>query len=256
MRNTFVETSNVRRFFDTLRSVETRGAVESCLMIVDGAPGLGKTAMMSRFVAQTGSVYLRAHQGWNHTWFVEAMLKELAVPVPHKRVDRWARLSEELMSRNFEARTRNQTFSIVIDECDLVSSRAEIMETIRDISDVQLVPTILVGMGKLRENIRRFLQIQSRAPHRCEFQPATLEDATKLITELSEVTVAPDLIRFAWEVSRGFNRELMDAIANIERIGRRIDTGATGLTLADMAGETLVRDRDTGKPIVIPEAVR
>ena len=144
MRDEFVETSNVRNFLGAIKSVEKRGAVESCMVVVDGAPGLGKTTTMTRYVAQTGSIYLRAHQGWDHRWFVQSMLKELSVPIPHARTKRWDRMMEELASRNFTARTRQTTFAIIIDEVDLVSSRSEIMETIRDISDVQLVLRAIV----------------------------------------------------------------------------------------------------------------
>lgn len=257
MRDTFVETSNVRRFMGALKTLNERGAVEACMVVVDGKPGLGKTTTLSRWVAQTGSVYLRAQKGWDYSWFIQDLLTELSVSYQQIRGkrERFARVIQELQIRAEAAALDGEVFGLVIDECDLVSARAEIMEAIRGISDIQFMPTILVGMGRLRDNLRRFPQIESRAPNKVEFQPAGLDDVTALIRGRCEVPVAPDLIGFVTRLSKGYNREVLDAIANIERFGRRMEPGPEGVTLADMAGLVIMRNRDTGKDIIVPEAV-
>ncbi len=120
------------------------------------------------------------------------------------------------------------------------------------ISDIHFLPTILVGMGKLRENLRRFPQIESRAPNKVRFMPATLDDVRALIAARCEVPVADDLTEFVWKVSRGYNREILEAIAGIERFGMRNEPGPEGVTIADMAGQIIMSDRATGKPITVP----
>lgn len=256
MRDTFVETSNVRRFMGALKTLNERGAIEACMVVVDGKPGLGKTTTLSRWVAQTGSVYLRAQKGWDYSWFIQDLLTELSVSYQQIRGkrERFARVLQELQLRAEQAALEGKVFGLVIDECDLVSSRAEIMEAIRGISDIQFMPTILVGMGRLRDNLRRFPQIESRAPNKVEFQPAAIEDVSALIRGRCEVPVAPDLVSFVHRLSKGYNREVLDAIANIERFGRRMDPGAEGVTVADMGGLVIMRNRDTGKDIIVPEA--
>lgn len=254
MKPTFVETANVRAFYAALKRVNERGAEEACMVVVDGKPGLGKTTMMSRWVAQTGSLYLRAQKGWDYSWLVQELLAKLGIEpkgVRGKR-ERFARLLEELSDRAYAAALADKTFGLVIDECDLVSNRGEIMEAIRGISDVQFLPTILVGMGSLRDNLRRFPQIESRAPNKVSFLPALIEDAQALISGRCEVPVAPDLVEYVWRVSKGFNREILEAIAHIERFGLRFDPGPEGITTADMAGQILMNDRNTGKPICVP----
>lgn len=254
MRSTFVETSNVKRFMSALRTLDERGAVEACMVVVDGKPGLGKTTTLARWVAQTGSVYLRAQKGWDYSWFIQDLLTELSVsyqPIRGKR-ERFARVLQELQARSEQAGLEDKVFGLVVDECDLVSNRSEIMEAIRGISDIQFMPTVLVGMGRLRDNLRRFPQIESRAPNKVEFQPATFEDVTALIAGRCEVPVAPDLIAFVHRVSKGYTREILDAIAAIERFGRRFDPGPDGVTMADMAGQTIMNDRQTGRPIMVP----
>lgn len=256
MRDTFVETGNVRRFMGALKTLDERGAIEACMVVVDGKPGLGKTTTLSRWVAQTGSVYLRAQKGWDYSWFIQDLLTELSVSYQQIRGkrERFARVLQELQLRSEQAALEGKIFGLVIDECDLVSSRAEIMEAIRGISDIQFMPTILVGMGRLRDNLRRFPQIESRAPNKVEFQPASIEDAAALIRGRCEVPVAPDLTGFVHRLSKGYNREILDAIANIERFGRKMDPGPEGVTMADMAGLVIMRNRDTGREIVVPEA--
>ncbi|HBD91786.1 MAG: DNA transposition protein [Rhodobacteraceae bacterium GWE1_64_9] len=254
MRDTFVETSNYRKFMAALTKVDERGAEEACMVVIDGKPGLGKTATMARWVSQTQSIYLRAQRWWDHGDFVQELLANLSVtqPIRHRR-DRWMRIIDELGNRAEEAALEDRTFGLVIDECDLVSGKQEIMETIRGLSDIQFLPTIMVGMGKLRDNLRRFPQIESRAPNKVEFLPASPDDARALIRGLCEVPVADDLIQFVWRHSKGFSREMVEAISKIERFGRRIDLGPDGVTVADMAGQVIMSNRETSKDIVVPE---
>lgn len=254
MRDVFVETSNYRTFMQKLTRVDERGAEEACMVIVDGKPGLGKTATMDHWVSQTGSIYIRAQRWWEHNDLVAELLNELGVTKPPRnRHERFARIIEELGNLAYQAALEDRPFGLVVDECDLISRKENVMETIRGISDIQFMPTILVGMGSLRDNLKRFKQIESRAPNKAAFRPASLEDATALIQGLCEVPVAPDLINFAWRTSGGFSRELVEAISKIERFGRRIEIGSAGVTMADMAGQILMSNRDTGKDVIVPE---
>lgn len=252
MKSTFVETSNAREFAAALTKFNARGAEEACLVVVDGDPGLGKTHTMSRWVAQTGSIYLRAQKGWDYSWFIEDLLMELSIKdAPRGRRAKFRHVIEALTDRAASAMVEGRTFGLVIDECDLVSSRAEIMEAIRGISDVFHLPTILVGMGKLRDHLRRFPQIESRGPRKVKFKPADLGDVQALIAGRCEVPVAPNLVQYVHRLSRGYNREIMEAIANIERFGLRMDVGPEGVTIDDMAGQVIMSDRTSGADIIV-----
>lgn len=149
MKPAFVETSNVRQFYGALKRVNERGAIEACMVVVDGKPGLGKTTTLSRWVTQTGSIYLRAQKGWDYSWFIQEILTELSVDAKSIRGkrERFARVLDELANRAERAAFEDKTFGLVIDEADLVSNRGEIMEAIRGISDLRFLPTILVGMA-------------------------------------------------------------------------------------------------------------
>lgn len=255
MKSTFVETSNYRLFLEALSRVDDRGAPEACLVVVDGKPGLGKTAVMNRWVSQTGSLYVRAQMGWDYNWFIRSVLHELGVQDPPRGREARFRLAITLMQARADAAAEvGKVWGFVVDECDLVSRNPQIMEGIRMFSDLLEMPTVLVGMGKLRDNLRRFAQIESRAPNKVEFKPAPLTDATALVRGLCEVPVADDLIGLIWKLSKGFSREMVDAIKAVERFGFRIDPGPKGVTVADMAGQPLMNNRETGQQIMVPEA--
>lgn len=253
MKNVFVETSNVKRFMGALSALEERGAQEACLVVVDGLPGLGKTTTLNHWVAQNGCIYLRAKKEWTPSWFMSELLESLRIHPPHSFQKKYAKIIEELAVRQGAALMEGRSFGLVIDEADHVSSKSAILETIRDISDMIELPTILVGMGRVNDNLARFPQVTSRVSQRVRFEKATIQDVQALIKARCEVKVADDLTQFVLKVSGGFNREVLEAIANIERFGLRYDAGPAGVTLADMAGQVIVNDRRSSQAIRVPE---
>ena len=253
MKNTFVETSNVKRFLSALSALEDRGAQEACLAVVDGEPGLGKTTTLKNWVAQSGWVYLRAKKEWKSGWMMNELLEALPVKPPYSIEKKYETILRELGSRHSAALMSKRTFGLVIDEADHISTKEALLETVRDISDMLEMPVILVGMGKINDNISRFPQISSRISQRVKFQKASREDIRLLIDRKCEVKVADCLVDFVLKVSQGFNREVLEAIANIEKFGLRADPGPAGVTMADMAGLKVLSDRRTSKPLHVPE---
>lgn len=257
MKPNFVETENVRKFKRALQSMEQRGAEEACLIVVDGLPGLGKTTALYHWVAQTQTIYLRANAEWKPNWFLEDLLKAFRVQPPHGFQKRFQLAMEQLLLRQQQHFMQKRPFAVVIDEADHISRRREIMETIRDFSDGGSIPFVLVGMGKIRSNLSRYPQISSRIAQYVQFEPASEADVAKFINEKSDTIVAPDLIRFVHSVSKGFNREIKEALKTIERFARQNEIGTEEhpVGLVDMAGEFLVNDRASGREIYVMDAI-
>ena len=46
-------------------------------------------------------------------------------------------------------------------------ARAVLIDTLRDLADLCMVPIILVGIGKIRDNLTRFPQTASRISRYC-----------------------------------------------------------------------------------------
>lgn len=255
MKNLFVETSNVRRFLAALSALSQRGAQEACLTVVDGAPGLGKTTTLKHWVAQNGAVYLRAKKEWTPAWFMNELLEELRVNPPHSFQKKFQKVVQELVMRNNAAELGRRNFALVIDEADHISNKVTILETVRDISDIIELPVILVGMGKVNDHLTRFPQVASRVSQKVRFEKATIDDVRLLIDKRCEVKVADDLAKFVLKVSQGYNREVLEAIANIERFGLRMEPDEQGVTMRDMAGMPILNDRHTSQPVIVPELI-
>lgn len=255
MKNIFVETSNVRRFHTALAALSQRGASEACLAVVDGLPGLGKTTTLKQWVAQNGAIYLRAKKEWKPGWFLDELLEELRINPPHSFAKKFQKVVAELAVRSSSAAMARQNFAVVIDEADHISKKETILETVRDIADIIELPIILVGMGKVNDHLTRFPQVASRVSQKVRFEKATIEDVRLFVQKRCEVKVAEDLITFIHRVSQGYNREVLEAIANIEKFGLRMELSDNGVSLKDMSGMTILNDRHSGKPVHVPEVL-
>ncbi|HEY9212092.1 MAG TPA: AAA family ATPase [Ancylobacter sp.] len=256
MRNVFVETENVARFHGALKVIERRGAAEACLVVVDGLPGLGKTTALYRWAAGNQALFLRAKREWDAGWFLDDLLAALNIAKRHSFKDRFRQVTEALATRQSDFAIQKRTFALVIDEADHFSRSQRIMETIRDLSDSMDLVTILVGMGRIRHNLTAFPQISSRVGQRVEFEPSSRADVAKFVAEVCEVPADDDLSGFLHQISGGFNREIKESIAIVERFGRRNGNGAGNpVTLRQMSGQVIGTNRATGKPVVVPEGI-
>lgn len=254
MKNVFVETENVARFHAALGALERRGAQEACLMVVDGRPGLGKTTALFRWAAQSGAVYLRAKKEWSPTWFLADLLAEFRITPAHSYQKRFAQAMEAMLARQSAMALQKKTFAVVIDEADHISRNARIMESIRDFSDMGDIVFVLVGMGKVRDHLTLLPQVASRVAQYVKFEGASAGDVRRMFAEKAEVPVADCLTTFVHRVTEGHSREIMEAIASVERFGKR--NGAAPdkpVRLQDMAGQVLINDRRTGNPVIVPE---
>lgn len=252
MRTRFVQTGNTARFLAAIEALQRRGAGEACLVVVDGEPGLGKSHTAQWWALGTGSILLRAKAKTTPPWLLRELLAELGVQPEHS-FERMFRQAIEALSARAEAAARDGTdFALVLDEVDHVIRQRQVLETLRDLSDMLEVPIVLVGMGRVRHGLTRYPQIASRVAQYVAFEPAPEEDVAALVAGLCEVPVSADLVGLVGQLAKGRMREVLEAIAAIERFGRR-NRGAE-VTRQAMAGETIMNDRATGRPITVRAA--
>ena len=247
MQRKFVKTRNAKGFVSALSKLEERGAEEACLMVVDGQPGLGKTATVQWWAVQNGAVFLRAKKEWSPRWMLRELLEELRVRPAWSFEQMYRQAIEALQAAADRAQTEGRTFAVVVDEVDHISRSARHLETLRDLSDMLEIPFILVGMGRVRHNLTRFEQIASRIAQYVEFQAGSLEDVAAMIAELCDVSVKPDLVEKVHQLSGGRFREVKEAITAIERFGKRAAKKEMGA--AEMDGNVLLYDRHSGREL-------
>lgn len=249
MKPVFVKTQNAKAFLDALKALEQRGASEACLVVVDGKPGLGKTSTTYWWACENQAVFLRAKAEWTPAWFLRELLFELRVTPEHSFERMYKQAVNALGNRTAAAERDQAPFAVLIDEVDHISRNSRLLETVRDLSDMLEIPFILVGMGKVRHNLTRFPQIASRVGQSVEFNISPLDDVQAMITAQCEVPVEPCMVAFLHRASGGFFREVKEGMASIERFGRR--NGGKPVSVVSMAGQVLLMDRTTGKPIIV-----
>lgn len=246
MRRTFVRTSNYERFAAGVAAVENRGAAEAGMMLVYGLPGLGKSEMLTSWAVDTSAVFLRANVDWTPRYFLVELAKALAVD-PRGT-------SEQLFNRML-AVIATQQIPLVIDEAEAtLKNHAAVLEKIRDFSDRTETMVILVGMESIQRNIAKHQQISSRIAQVVEITPASLEDVALACHQLAEVEIAPDLVAEIHRQSNGRMRQVMNAIATVERVGKM-----NGLELVDVAaveGMSITHDWQARRPRVVGKAKR
>lgn len=248
MRKIFVNTGNALRFLDGLAALDERGASEACLLVVSGAPGLGKTETAAWWAARQDAVFLRAKSGWTATWILADLLAALGATPAGSKQRMHRQVLDGLAARAGEAQRAGRGFAVVVDEIEHIVRKREELELLRDVSDLLEIPVVLVGMEGVREQLTRFRQVSSRIARTVAFTRNDAADTARLVAELCEVEVREDLVRFLHEAAGGFTRETKEAIRTIERFGR-LNPGPVGR--AEMAGKPLLCDRRTGKDILV-----
>lgn len=234
MKKAFVKTENYARFAAGVAAVERRGAAEAGMMLVHGQPGHGKSTIVYRWAEENGAVFLRANVDWTPRYFLVELAKELRLDSKGTSQQLFGRVLEHVVERQVP---------IIIDEAEYtLKDKAATLEKIRDISDRAMCTVILIGMGKILDGIATFPQIYSRIAHIVEFSKASLSDVTLTCEKLCEEKVGPDLATEIHKLSKGRMREILNIIANIERLAK--DNSFTGeeLTRKHFAGIPLSYD--------------
>ena len=242
MKKIFVKNiSNYERFRTGISAVETRGATEASLMLVTAPAGYGKSQTVDQWAVANGAAYLRAKVEWTPRYFMTELAETLKLDSRGRAKDIFGRIAGVL---------GGQQIPLVIDEVEhCLRDSAQVLEAIRDLSDLTEVIVILVGMDQVQAKIARHAQISSRIAKVVEFHPATLEDVAEFCKQLSEVEIGSDLVAEILRQSAGRVREIMNAIATVEQTARR--NGKASASLQDMAGQVLTHDWQARRPRVV-----
>lgn len=246
MKKQFVKTSNYEQFQAGIRTVEGRGALEASMMLVTGEPGYGKSETVDRWAAQVSAAFLRAKEQWTPAFFMSELAETLNVDARGRAKDIFARVVAKLGA---------EQIPLVIDEVEhTLRNAAQVLETVRDISDIAETIVVLVGMEQVQAKIARYKQISSRIAQVVVFSPATPEDVLATCQQLADVEIAPDLAREIHRQANGRMREIMNAIALVEREARK--NKKAQVALADFAGRPLVFDWQARRQRLVAVGVR
>lgn len=222
MKKQFVKTENYSRFVAAVKAVEQRGAAEAGMLLVHGLPGLGKSHTADRWAVETGAIFLRAKVDWTPKYFLRDLATTLHTVDP-------TGTSQALFTRLLDHLVRTQQ-PLVIDEAEFcLANGAAVLEKIRDISDYAEITVVLIGMERIQRMLARYGQIHSRIAQSVEFKAMTAADVAYACGRICEVPMSEALTAEVHRLSRGKMREVLNIIANVERIAKE-----SGLALADV----------------------
>lgn len=242
MKRQFVKTSNLRLFLAGLEILERRAAPEASIMVVTSEPGYGKTRTLQWYSTQNAdAIYIRAKAGYTRHWFLAELIKELR-GVPSR--------SNEEMFREAIKRMQGRPYILILDEVEHALADTQVLEVLRDLSDLLETPVVLVGMEQAQAKIARHPQISSRVAHVVAFQPTSVEDITITARELLDgLTLQEDLVVEIQKQTKGRMREIMNALAICESTARQ--RKVKSLALADLEGAQLTYDWQARRPRVL-----
>lgn len=233
MYNKFVRTSNVLKFLSGFSALETRGAAESCFMLVSGKAGYGKTGTVRWWAnsPEINAVYIQAAAGITPHWVIAEIVRELGdIPDRRREYCFGQALRKVALARR----------PIIIDEAEFCLRDAEVLETVRGISDLTEVPIVLVGYDKIKAKLTPYEQLSSRISAVVDFKPLEPADVRKCCSELAEITIHDDLSADIHRQSAGRLRLIKEGIASVERHASR--NKLSEVSLADMRGQIIIND--------------
>lgn len=226
------DTANFKNFMAATGRVDGRGAPEAGWLLVLGEPGLGKSRTLAYYAVQQNAVLLRAKAAWSVNW----MLGELAAELGETP----ARGTKHLLKQATDYFTINGGRTLIVDEVDHAMHDLRVLESLRDISDLTEINVIIGGMRGVDHKLRRHPHIYSRIADVCRFEAASVADTRAMCDALCDAQVADDLVQEIHRQSGGFSREIVNAIAGVERLAKRNKLALIGLS--DMGGARLTND--------------
>jgi hypothetical protein len=241
MKHHFVKTRNYEELQAGVRFMEERGSPSSCLCLVHGEPGVGKTRNISKWGADSGAILVKGHVGMTLDGILWAVSQGLGLPKKNNRT--------ELISAQVEALQASGQ-PIVFDEAQFglfmrhAGKSAAGIEYLRDIAERGNTFVMLVCHESEVQGFSASAHVRGRIAHRVEMHNAGAQDTTAFIQSLCEVPVTAAACAVVHGQTRGKFRLLENAISAMERLAKF--KGLKELDAPDVSGVSLVVDHEQG----------
>ena len=207
------DVENVARFTKGVELVRKRGAVEASWLVIDANPGLGKSTTLEWFSVQEDAALVRAKAGWTVSWALRDIALALDLEPRHSAKANFDQIVGELVVRERP---------LIVDEINHAAKRIRVLETLRDITDMTQTVLIAGGHKGTGNTLKAHPQIYDRVAQFVEFGPCTLRDVRALCDTQCEVAVSDSAVAEIHRQAGGVHRNVMNAIARVEAIGRRL----------------------------------
>ena len=214
MKNRIVVTSNIVQALALFKCLRERGANIEGMGLIYGLTGEGKSTAVTYICNREDAIFLRARATWTPRSMLENIVRELGLS-PTYALDPMLQMATN--------RLRHTQSPLFIDEADYLinsSTKPNLIDVLRDLYDETKVPVVLIGSEELSrrlESNKRFDKHARRITEKLRFTGITLEDATKVVEQLSDVSVENGMIKKIHVASQGNMGALVDGIHRIEQ---------------------------------------
>lgn len=250
MKHVYVKNENHRRFLASVAMLENRGSPERCLLPVVGAPGVGKTRVVDHWGSASDAVLLEGIPGMSLGYLKAALKAETGI----KERGGFAEFQALVEFFKGDAARGEPARPIILDECQHgFPHKAECIEYLRRLAEKAETILVLVCHTSEAYLLSKYDHIKTRVGCVCELLPPSLEDTALYAREQCDVSLDEALIKQIHRQSQARYRLISDALANLERIARKLDKSA--LTLDDVRDLPLCQDWEKAlKPAVAKPA--
>ena len=248
MKHHFVKTENYRVLLDGIEYMENRGSSTTCLALLHGEPGVGKTRNISKLGPDLPAVLIKGHVGMTLDGLIWSVSQGLGIRHFPNR-------TQEMMAQ-IAALTATRT-RLVFDEAQFglymkhAGRPGAGIEYLRDIAERGQTYAILICHASEKASFSDSKHIRTRIGHQIEMFDASLADTAEFIRELCEVSVDEAVAATVHEQTKGKYRLVENAIGTLEKMARA--RGLERLSGGDVRGIRLVVDHEEG---LVPKAVK
>lgn len=202
----FANLSNYQAFYAAFYYLQDSPQAEK-LMAVYGLPGIGKTFTLQQLAQQTSGIYYYCAPGHSP----RSLCQDILNTCRHQSYGNST--TDHIKSvANYLSVNR---LPLLLDDCDNLTSRGTVLETVRAIHDLSGQPVVMAGMTNFIQKLSRHSQILDRT-HLLEFNPIGIEDVRKLTHALSEIEFTEDICHEIHRVCQGKARLAARSIGYVD----------------------------------------
>jgi hypothetical protein len=211
MKKVFVEgLSNEVKFSGAVARAERRGSPEAGWIIVESTPGLGKSRMLQRYAVLENHPHVRAKEAWTPN----ACLRDICIALNLTPQSRTIGMLDDIIT--LLQRMQPNPPKIIVDELNIIIKRKDILNQLRDITDIAEVMLIAGANNGAYAALNRDEILRSRVAEVVYFTPLSDKDMQVVCNALAEVKIGEDLQHRILVESRGEIRQVRNMIAEIE----------------------------------------
>lgn len=216
MKHLYVKTSNHVAFMAAMSKVQALAGNErrAQIVLVTGAPSLGKTKTLEYYGADSNSIYILARKGMTLGYIRDLIAYELGLP--HLRGFKQQQAVDDRM--------KSRGNCIIFDEAQFgLDQKAAVIEYLRGIADQCSGVLILACHTSERHNFcdASLAHLANRTNAEVEFKPASIADAMLYLEKVCEVDIDEGIAAQVHKESEGRYGAMYSAAIGLEVLARQ-----------------------------------